>query len=96
MYSKLWNLDGFRFQQEMDLTTDAATYRDLEGNLLMTVDSSGNCTDNNGEPFGAFRLNYGTDQSWYYEGAYGTIIQSAERQLFDKAEPVVIAKLFGC
>jgi hypothetical protein len=86
---------GIRFVQQMDLSTDTAIYRDLEDNILMTVDSSGHCFDKDDKPFGRFSMNYGGDHTWFYEGEDYRVIQTGCIELFDKAEPFVIAKLFG-
>lgn len=95
MYTKHFLKNGFRFVQQMDLSTDTAIYRDTKDNILMKVDSSGNCYDRNDEPMGEFRLNYGGDHTWLYESEDHQVIQTGCIQLFDQAEPFVIAKLFG-
>lgn len=95
MYTKHIMKGGVRFVQQMDLSTDTAIYRDMEDNILMTVDSSGYCLDSKGEPFGKFSLNYGGDHTWHYESEDHKVIQTGCVELFDKAEPFVIAKLFG-
>jgi hypothetical protein len=96
MYTKYIKKGNFRFVQQMDLSTDTAIYRDLEDNILMKVDSSGKCYDRDDKPFGKFGMNYGGDNyTWFYESEDYHVIQTGCIQLFDQAEPFVIAKLFG-
>jgi hypothetical protein len=94
LFQKIWNVNGKRLIQQMDLNTDTALYRMLDGTLLMEVDSAGNCKDSEGKPFGRFRMNY-PDCTWYYEPeSEGNRIQSGSKLLFDYTEPVVVAQLF--
>lgn len=94
-YQKVMRVDNHCFLQEMDLSTDTAFYRDIHGKLLMSVDSSGYCTDVDGKPSGKFSMRWPAE-TWYYESADGTtVIDTDRKMLFDHAEPAVIAKLFA-
>jgi hypothetical protein len=93
MFKDVKYVDGFRFTQEMDTRTDTATYRDMGGHVLLTVNSHGRCFGALGLACGAFKLKYPGDV-WCYEGEDGQVIETNHTLLFEKAEPEVVAKLF--
>lgn len=100
MYKKDFNLNGFVFTQEMDLSTDTAYYKTEDGTLLMEVDSSGNATDGEGNLIGRFRLTpeegRRLGERWRYVNADTTqVIDTPYQHLFDDAEPYVFEKLFN-
>lgn len=88
-------VNGFILRQKMDLSTDMAFYEDMNGQLLMTVDSGGTAFDKDGNVIGEFKLNYSTDHTWYFEGEDGTVINTPYKLLFEQVEPFVVEKLFN-
>lgn len=86
--------NGFGIMQKMDLTTDTAIYEDRQGNLLMTVDSSCDAKDGKGNDIGRFTMKHPSG-TWSYEGNDGTVIDTPDTLLFDRAEPRVIKMLFA-
>lgn len=96
MHKEVLRINGFTFTQEMDLSTDTAYYKDMDGKVLMVVDSSAYAVDGTGQPLGHFALDRQTFTTWNYTSDDGrTEIITGQTLLFDKAEPFVIEKLFG-
>jgi hypothetical protein len=94
LFATTLRVNDKRFQQQMDLGTDTAFYRKLNNDLLMSIDSSGNCKDAEGNPCGKFSMRWPAG-TWYYEAEDGSLIETNQKMLFDKAEPEVIAQLFA-
>lgn len=86
--------NGLRFTQYMDLDTDMAFYQDMDGNLLMKVDSSGRTYNAQDEQIGTFEMMY-PDSNWKFVPEKGAEIVHRSWNLFEVVEPFVVGELFG-
>jgi hypothetical protein len=94
LFETTLKINDKRFVQQMDLGTDTAFYRKMNGDLLMSIDSSGYCKDAEEKRCGKFSMRWPAE-TWYYEAEDGTVIETNKKMLFDFAEPEVIAQLFA-